>query len=604
MDVAFEPQDPTQMVALARDGDIFHSTDSGATWSAVTSLPTTDVGWPEQIAYDPNASGEVWVVGGSPAGVYESTDPALDAWQDLTSAAGGGSDLSFLAPDTVWVGGRFSTDGGQSWQTGGPNTGQTAPLFDPADAEIAYIGDGTYGVQKSTDGGQTWTPADQGLTGMTCDSLSVSASDPLQLFAAFGNWPGIYSSADGAASWSYTAAPGSDDPSMDCVVADPSDPTGMRVYTTSHDAVYDSTDGGVNWNDLGFNATPAPPSGLLTMVQPDPFQAGHLLASWATGNYESGPGCLYSSSNYGASWQRVTLPQTVEHRISDIAFDPSVPGTVYFTSQLSGIYKSTDGGTSWTRIDDPSQPDSAHATTIAIATHPQHLLFVGTDTAVNFDCYRSADGGATWQRTQADEGATQYLFAGGDSTRLYAATGNGLLFSGNAGDGWTAAAGAFGHLQVLALGDAQMDGHTIIYAATNGGQAGTAGQAAAMGPLAASASAGMVRAGIYRYVVLVPKLTLTPSGLAHGVLRLGRYIGIKGVVTPSALAGNKLTVQVQRWAGHWAAAKTVTCTIHSGGSYSWWYKPTRNGSYRVRVSIAKTAAHLSAATSWHGFKVR
>ena len=606
MDVAFEPQDPTQMVALAQDGQVFHSSDSGATWLAVTSLPTTNVGWPEQIAYNPNASGEVWVVGGSPAGVYESTDPALDGWQDLTSAAGGGCDLSFVAPDTVWVGGRFSTDGGQSWQTGGPNTGQTAPIFDPANPQIGYIGDGTYGVQKTSDGGQTWSPADQGLTGMTCSSLSVSTSDPLRVFAAFGNWPGIYASADGAASWSYTAAPGSDNPSMDCVVADPSDPTGMRVYAVSHDAVYDSTDGGATWNDLGWN-TPSPQSdGFLTMLAADPFVPGHLLASWGTGTYLSGPGCLYASSDYGATWQLVTLPQTVKHLICDIAFDPSAQGTVYFTSQLSGIYKSTDGGTTWKRIDDPKQPNSAHATTIAIATHPQHLLFVGTDTAVNFVCYRSADGGASWQRTQADQGATQYLFANGDSTRLYAATGDGLLFSSDAGDSWTAAAGAFGQLQILSLADAQMDGHTIIYAATNGGQA-----SASAGPLAGKRAATLassrttVRAGIYRYVVLTPKLALKLSGLSRGVVRLHRYVGIKGLATPAALAGNKLAVRVQRYlAHHWVAAKTVLYTIRSGGSYSWWYKPARRGTYRVRVSIAKTAAHLSAMTSWHGFKVR
>ena len=613
MDVAFQPGEPSQMVALAQNGQVFHSSDSGAIWSAVAILPTTDVGWPEQIAYDPNAAGEVWVVSGSPAGVYQSTDAALDGWQDLTSAVGyGGSDLSFVAPDTVWVGGRFSTDGGQSWQTGGPNTGQTAPLFDPTDPQVAYIGDGTYGVQESTDGGQTWAPANQGLTGMTCDSLSASVSDPLRVFAAFGNWPGIYTSADGAASWSYTAAPGSDNPSMGCVVADPSDPTGTRVYAASHDAVYASTDGGTTWDGLGFNATPAPPSGLLLLVQPDPFQAGHLLASWATGNYETGPGYLYSSDDSGVSWQPVTLPQSV-HCITDIEFDPSIQGTVYVvaggagdTAPASGIYKSTQGGASgtWTRIDTKSPAGLSDAQTISIATHPQHLLFVGTQTTNNFACYRSADGGASWQRTQADQGATQYLFADGDSTRLYAATGGGLLFSGDAGDSWTSAAGAFGHLQILALGDAQMDGHTIIYAATNGGQASASGQTAVRGPLSTSSAGSMVRAGIYRYVVLAPKLTLAPSGLAHGVLRLGRYVGIKGVVTPSALAGNKLTVRVQRWVGHWAAAKTASCTIHAGGSYSWRYRPTRKGTYRVRVSIAKTAAHLSAMTSWHSFKVK
>ncbi len=613
MDVAFEPQDASQMVALAQNGQVFHSGDSGATWAAVASLPTTDVGWPEQIAYDPNAPGEVWAVAGSPAGVYASTDAALDGWQDLTSAAGGGSDLSFAAPDTVWVGGRFSTDAGQSWQTGGPNTGQTAPIFDPANTQIGYVGDGTYGVQKTTDGGQTWSPADQGLTGMTCSSLSVSPGDPLQLFATFGNWPGLYSSADGAASWSYTAAPGSDNPSMDCVVADPSDPTGMRAYAASQHAVYDSTDGGANWTDLGWNTASPQADGFLTMLAVDPFTPGHLLASWATGNYETGPGCLYSSDDSGASWQPVTLPQSV-NCITSIEFDPSIQGTVYLvaggagdTAPASGIYKSTQGGASgtWTRIDTKGPAGLSDAQTISIATHPQHLLFVGTQWTNNFACYRSADGGASWQRAQADQGAAQFLFAGGDSTRLYAANGGGLLFSANAGDSWTAAAGAFGHLQILALGDAQMDGHTILYAATNGGQTG-----ASAGPLTGkqaatlASSQTMVRAGIYRYVVLVPKLTLKLSGLSRGVLRLHRYVGVKSLVSPSALAGNKLSVQVQRWVGHWAAAKTLSCTIHTGGGCTCWYKPTRKGTYRVRVLIAKTAAHLSGATSWQGFKVR
>ena len=54
-------------------------------------------------------------------------------------------------------------------------------------------------------------------------------------------------------------------------------------------------------------------------------------------------------------------------------------------------------------------------------------------------------------------------------------------------------------------------------------------------------------------------------------------------MTPGALAGDKLTVRVQRWVGHWAAARTVLCTIHSSGTYSWWYKPVHRGTYRVRL---------------------
>ena len=86
---------------------------------------------------------------------------------------------------------------------------------------------------------------------------------------------------------------------------------------------------------------------LQTALAADPSTPGHLLASWATGNYETGPGYLYSSDDSGASWRPVTLSQSV-NCITDIEFDPSVQGTVYLvaggagdTAPASGIYKSS-----------------------------------------------------------------------------------------------------------------------------------------------------------------------------------------------------------------------------------------------------------------------
>ena len=68
------------------------------------------------------------------------------------------------------------------------------------------------------------------------------------------------------------------------------------------------------------------------------------------------------------------------------------------------------------------------------------------------------------------------MFVDGDSTRLYRGTGEGLFFSKDVGDSWMRAAGAFGRLQIMAVDYAIMDGRAIIYAATNGGQAGTSSE--------------------------------------------------------------------------------------------------------------------------------
>jgi len=102
-----------------------------------------------------------------------------------------------------------------------------------------------------------------------------------------------------------------------------------------------------------------------------------------------------------------------------------------------------------------------------------------------------------------------------------------------------------------------------------------------------------------------PTLYLKLSGLKHGALKLGKRLTAKGSVTPTSLAGSKVTLTVQRKQGSkWRKAKGLTCKISAGGTYSRTYKPTRKGSYRIRATIAKTAANTAAASKWLKFKVK
>jgi hypothetical protein len=604
-DVAVDPNDPShsQMVAVTQDARVFHSADKGVTWIQVAGLQSqgvSSIGFNEQLAYNPYRPGEVWIVSNVPDVVLKSTNAGL-SWQKVTLPFIGGPSITFTGADSVYVPWNHSTNGGTDWQPFGPVTGIGTLLFDPNNSQVGYVGDRTYGVQKTTDGGQSWTPANRGLAGMTCSSMDVSHSDPLRVFATFGNWPGVYRSIDGAGTWGYVQVPGSY-PIMDVVRTDPTDAN--RVYAISHDSVYRSTDGGASWAELGFVTSAPAPSGVLWVMQPDPFHPGHLLAALDTGAYLSGPGYLYASNNGGETWDAVAMPQQLS-RISDIAFDPATPGLAYITTAVwgtgvdgTGVYRSTDGGASWTRIDDQKQPDMGSANSIAIATHPQHMLFVSTQQGD----YRSRDGGATWRKTQGGPGS--YLFADGDSTRLYAGDPNGLSFSSDGGDTWTRAAGAFGGLQITALGCTVAGGHTIIYAATNGGQAGSSTAAGTRSTARATASRH-VDAGIYRYVVVTPKLSLKLSGLKKGVLRHGKSLTASGVVTPSVLAGGKVTLTVQKKKGaKWVKAKTALCSISAHGAYTWKYKSAKKGAYRLQVTIAKTAMHGAATTKWLSFRVK
>jgi hypothetical protein len=101
--------------------------------------------------------------------------------------------------------------------------------------------------------------------------------------------------------------------------------------------------------------------------------------------------------------------------------------------------------------------------------------------------------------------------------------------------------------------------------------------------------------------VPVPKLTLKLSGLAHGVLTLGKKVTAKGALTPSTYTVKALVLTVQKKKGtKWIGATTKQLTIGADGKYSWKYKPKKAGSYREQASLANG----DAMSPWRTFKVQ
>jgi hypothetical protein len=128
---------------------------------------------------------------------------------------------------------------------------------------------------------------------------------------------------------------------------------------------------------------------------------------------------------------------------------------------------------------------------------------------------------------------------------------------------------------------------------------------ATTGPIAVTTPAGTGTSATSFTVLFRPKVTLKLSGLTSGVMRLGRRVTAKGVVTPTRLAGSSVKLTVQKKQGtRWVKVKRVARTISATGTYAWRYKPARKGAYRMRATIAKTAAHTAARTTWRPFKVK
>ena len=292
--------------------------------------------------------------------------------------------------------------------------------------------------------------------------MAVSPTDPLRVYAAFYGPLGIYRSDDGTSTWSFLPIPGA--AQVRRVLVDPFD--AGRVYAGADSGFYTSTDGGDHWTGTGWNLPPSSPSGSRGHGgRPLPRRPSARLFRY---RWRSRP-AVQQHRLRGVLASRRRAPGPRPDGLHCIAFDPATPGTVYFAT--NGVYKSTDSGATWQRIDDPKQPGMAANGDITIATHPQHMVAVEGQAE---QLYRSVDGGATWQKAESLEPGGVDVFVDGDSTRLYRATGQGLLFSGDAGDSWEPAAGVLGQIQTTALGYADADGHTILYAATNGGDTGTA----------------------------------------------------------------------------------------------------------------------------------
>ena len=623
-DMAFDPSDHAHVVAATSNGEIWQSSDWGAHWEKTTNNPPfASLGATGSISFNPYRPGEVWISSKAApengGGIYKSTDASLTAWQDVSVPGASGYTVSFAGPDSVYCWGHHSTDGGLTWPAYGPSEtwyGDSGVTFappdpaHPADPLVAYIGDDSVGVRKTTDGGHTWAVKVDGLTGLRCESLSVSQVDPLRVYGAFSGPLGIYGSDDGTGHWTYLPIAGAWNVGQ--ALQDPAD--SQYVYAGADSGFYVSGDEGATWAGDGWNPALATPPGLFVTMAADPFHSSHLLASFGAGAYGVGEGHLYSSVDRGASWQAVAVrPGASVPWIHSIVFDPEKKDAVYLTAD--GVYRSSNGGATWGQVEAPQRGKDFSALTIA--THPRHVVVAETD---DFYIYRSWDQGKTWEKANdADHrvgGAVGYLFAGGDSTRLYAASYGGLYFSGNAGATWTRAAGTFGRLQILSIASGKTaDGRVILYTATSGSEETVAAAGTAAGPAlripvgtesrSARGARTVLNAGVYRYVVVAPKAKLRLSGLRAGKLRLKRRVTVKATVTPAALAGDKLTVQVQRRKGrHWVKATTTARTIASGGRVAWKYRPSKRGAWRVRLTMAKTATHAATQTRWRSFKVR
>jgi photosystem II stability/assembly factor-like uncharacterized protein len=266
-----------------------------------------------------------------------------------------------------------------------------------------------------------WTSL--GLEGGTITRLVVDPQNPATVYAAnYGG--GFFRTNDGGMNWQPSnsgltttnisaLAAGTDPP------GDTSGPSRLYALTTSGE-VFRSTDG-ITWNDIGSLPVRANGGSLAAVPgAPDAVYAG------ACGNR------IFKSKDGGATWTDLRLPSPPfgwidSFCISVLAVAPGSPGTLY-VSGAQGLQKSTDEGETWITLRQPVE---------CLVLDPNHpdIVYAGDYRGV----FKTTDGGTTWTNAGPATRVRSLAVDPKDSSTVYAAVGGQVFKSTDGATTWTRA---------------------------------------------------------------------------------------------------------------------------------------------------------------------
>ncbi len=313
------------------------------------------------------------------------------------------------------------------WRMIGPHRGgrTVGAVGVPSQPNVFYIGVNNGGVWKTTDYGRVWKPIfDEMPTGSIGD-LAVSESNPNVIFVGSGE--GI-----------------------------------QRPDLSVGDGVYKSTDGGKSWKNMGLKD-----GQQIGGIIIDPKNENRIFV--AVLGHPYGPNTergIYRSLNGGNTWERVLYKDENTGAIQ-VCFDPNNPNIVYadlwagrqgpwengaWNGAESGLYKSTDGGTTWKKLAKglPTTEQGLGRMGIGIAPSNSNRIYASVDAGRYGGIYRSDDAGESWSLINSDR---KYWDRGSDFAEVKVDPKNAdIVYSANVvawksadgGKSWTAFRGAPG----------------------------------------------------------------------------------------------------------------------------------------------------------------
>jgi photosystem II stability/assembly factor-like uncharacterized protein len=425
--MTIDPSNPSTVYASGNA--LFKSTDGGSSWTTLASFPS--IGG-DHLVVRPDNPAILYAAGGLTDLVYESLDGGA-TWTGLGASFLDGVELLAIDPHTpthLYAGtrqGMFRWNG-SSWSnvsTGIQWDVMESVAFDVVNSGVIYVGTGGGGIYKTVDGAATWQHASTGLQALPMEAVAIDPVDPNKVYAATNG--GLTSSTDGGANWSVVMSR----VASVAIIVDPSDPA--TIYSAGvFDGIDKTIDGGATWFEIETGLGLAPQFGALAMDPTDPdVLYGGLV-------FDKG---LFKTVDGGASWTDIegTL---VGNDYYAIAVAPSAPSTVYVGTEIEGIFKSTDAGATWTAVNTGiSIGTFSRIDTIAVHPGDANLVYIAANHPIGFGglVYKTTDGGASWTALAGlGDGVLAIRIDPGDADVLYAATSsNGVYKSRDAGATWS-----------------------------------------------------------------------------------------------------------------------------------------------------------------------
>ena len=243
----------------------------------------------------------------------------------------------------------------------------------PGNPNLVYVATGSGGIFKTTNGGVSWTPIFDRQNTISVGDIALEPGNPEVIWVGTGE-------------------------------------SNTRNSVSFGDGVYKSTDGGKTWKHLGLKDTNTISKVVLHPKNPDIAYVAAVGHVWGP-NEERG---VFMTTDGGKTWAK-TLYIDNQHGASDLEIDPVNPNILYagmwrferkpwtFTSgsEKGGVYRSTDGGRTWNKIE-KGLPKLIGRIGLSVAASNPNVVYAMLE-AKEGTLYRSDDKGENFRQVNKNQ---------------------------------------------------------------------------------------------------------------------------------------------------------------------------------------------------------